>query len=77
MLSEMWENKNYKNLMQMNIDLTRIIALVTGGRTKIGYQTALRLLRVGATVIITTRFPQPAFDTYSKEFDALKWINNL
>jgi NAD(P)-dependent dehydrogenase (short-subunit alcohol dehydrogenase family) len=38
-------------------DLRGRIALVTGARTKIGHQTALKLLRAGATVIGTSRFP--------------------
>jgi NAD(P)-dependent dehydrogenase (short-subunit alcohol dehydrogenase family)/Ran GTPase-activating protein (RanGAP) involved in mRNA processing and transport len=38
-------------------DMRGRIALVTGARTKIGHQTALKLLRAGATVIGTTRFP--------------------
>ena len=32
-------------------------ALVTGGRVKIGFQVVLKLLRSGACVIVTTRFP--------------------
>ena len=31
--------------------------LITGGRIKIGHEAALRLLRNGATVHVTTRFP--------------------
>ena len=38
-------------------DLTGRTVMVTGARVKIGYQTALKLLRCGATVIATTRFP--------------------
>jgi NAD(P)-dependent dehydrogenase (short-subunit alcohol dehydrogenase family) len=44
-------------------------ALVTGARVKIGYQTSLKLLRAGAHVIVTTRFPVDAADRYSKEPD--------
>ena len=35
-------------------------ALVTGARVKIGYQAALKLLRAGAHVVVTTRFPVEA-----------------
>jgi NAD(P)-dependent dehydrogenase (short-subunit alcohol dehydrogenase family) len=70
-------NNNYHHLMQMDVDLKDIVAFITGGRTKIGYQTALRLLRVGAKVIITTRFPERAKEVYNKEFDANKWTDNL
>lgn len=38
-------------------DLTGRKALLTGGRLKIGYQTALKLLRAGAEVLVTTGFP--------------------
>jgi 3-oxoacyl-ACP reductase-like protein len=36
------------------------VAVVTGSRVKIGYQTCLKLLRAGATVVATTRFPNAA-----------------
>ena len=52
-------------------------AFVTGGRTKIGFQVALRLLRAGAVVMISSRFPQRAIDTYRREKDASKWIDRL
>lgn len=44
-------------------------ALVTGARIKIGYQAALMLLRAGASVIATTRFPQDAALRYAQEPD--------
>ena len=44
-------------------------ALVTGARVKIGFQASLKLLRAGAHVIVTTRFPVDAADRYSKETD--------
>ena len=50
-------------------DLTGRIALVTGARVKIGYATTLRLLRAGAEVIATTRFPHDAAQFYSNEPD--------
>ena len=45
-------------------------ALITGARVKIGYQASLKLLRAGAHVIVTTRFPIDAADRYSREPDA-------
>ena len=39
-------------------DLTGRVALLTGGRVKIGYQAGLKLLRAGAHLIVTTRFPR-------------------
>jgi NAD(P)-dependent dehydrogenase (short-subunit alcohol dehydrogenase family) len=58
-------------------DLSSYIALVTGGRTKIGYHTALRLLRDGAQVIVTTRFPYDALLSYLQEPDFKQWENRL
>ena len=52
-------------------------ALVTGGRVKIGYETALKLLRSGAFVIITTRFPVDAAKRYSEEKDFNDWFKRL
>ena len=34
------------------------VALLTGGRVKIGYQAGIKLLRAGAQLIVTTRFPR-------------------
>src|SRR5690349_8306419 len=36
-------------------DLTGKIAVITGGRVKIGFETAIRLLKNGCTVIVTSR----------------------
>lgn len=58
-------------------DMTGYIALITGGRIHIGYHTALRLLRDGATVIATTRFPYDALDRYTKEPDFLVFKDRL
>jgi NAD(P)-dependent dehydrogenase (short-subunit alcohol dehydrogenase family) len=54
---------------EQTADLTGEYALVTGARVKIGYQASLKLLRAGAHVIVTTRFPVDAADRYSKEPD--------
>jgi NAD(P)-dependent dehydrogenase (short-subunit alcohol dehydrogenase family) len=45
------------------------VALVTGARVKIGYQASLMLLRAGARVIATTRFPNDAARRYALEPD--------
>lgn len=58
-------------------DLTGRVALVTGGRIKIGFQVALRLLRDGTRVIITTRFPQDAVRRFAAEADAADWQHRL
>ncbi len=53
------------------------VALITGSRLKIGYQSALMMLRAGATVIATTRFPVDSARRYSKEKDFSQWHNRL
>lgn len=58
-------------------DLAGRTALVTGARVKIGYATALRLLRAGARVIVTTRFPHDAAYRYSREPDFVDWQDRL
>jgi NAD(P)-dependent dehydrogenase (short-subunit alcohol dehydrogenase family) len=54
---------------EQTADLKGRYALVTGARVKIGFQASLKLLRAGAHVIVTTRFPVDAADRYSKELD--------
>lgn len=52
-------------------------AVVTGARVNLGYHTALRLLRCGAMVIATTRYPNDAAVQYSKEPDFEDWRGRL
>jgi NAD(P)-dependent dehydrogenase (short-subunit alcohol dehydrogenase family) len=58
-------------------DLGGQYALITGARVKIGYQASLKLLRAGAQVIVTTRFPIDAADRYSKEPDFASFRQRL
>ncbi len=58
-------------------DLRGRRALVTGGRVKIGYQTALKFLRDGAEVIVTTRFPRNCALQYAQEPDFEAWRERL
>ncbi|MFT3711686.1 MAG: SDR family NAD(P)-dependent oxidoreductase [Archangium sp.] len=53
------------------------VALITGARLKIGQQAALMLLRAGARVIVTTRFPHDAAQRYAKEPDFASWSDRL
>ncbi|HTN91003.1 MAG TPA: SDR family NAD(P)-dependent oxidoreductase, partial [Sorangium sp.] len=53
------------------------VALVTGARVKIGYQAAIMLLRAGARVIVTTRFPHDASRRFSAERDFDGWGSRL
>lgn len=53
------------------------IAVITGSRLKIGYHITLMLLRGGATVIATTRFPVDSALRFSKEPDFMDWGHRL
>ena len=58
-------------------DLAGRVALLTGGRVKIGYQAGLKLLRAGAHLIVTTRFPRDSAARYSREADFAQWSDRL
>ncbi len=58
-------------------DLTGRVALLTGGRVKIGYQAGLKLLRAGADLIVTTRFPRDSAARYAQEPDFDVWGHRL
>ena len=58
-------------------DLSGRTALLTGGRVKIGYQAGLKLLRAGARLIVTTRFPRDSATRYAQEADFGQWSHRL
>ena len=58
-------------------DLQGRVALLTGGRVKIGYQAGIKLLRAGARLIVTTRFPRDAATRYAGEADFDQWADRL
>jgi NAD(P)-dependent dehydrogenase (short-subunit alcohol dehydrogenase family) len=58
-------------------DLRGRVALLTGGRVKIGYQAGLKLLRCGARLIVTTRFPRDSAARYAQEPDFEQWGDRL
>ena len=62
---------------EQSADLSGHYALITGARVKIGYQASLKLLRAGAHVIVTTRFPVDAADRYSTEPDFSSYRERL
>jgi NAD(P)-dependent dehydrogenase (short-subunit alcohol dehydrogenase family) len=62
---------------EQSADLSGQYAVITGARVKIGYQAALKLLRAGAHVIVTTRFPIDAADRYSSEPDFSSYRERL
>src|SRR4051812_29512022 len=58
-------------------DLSGRVALLTGGRVKIGYQAGIKLLRSGARLIVTTRFPRDSAERYAREPDFAEWADRL
>lgn len=67
---------NYGKRFQ-TASLENRVALITGARVKIGFQAALMMLRAGAEVIVTTRFPKDAAIRYAREKDFSKWGHRL
>ena len=67
---------NYMKRFQ-TADLTGQVAVVTGSRLKIGYHITLILLRSGATVVATTRFPVDSALRFAKEEDFQEWGHRL
>ncbi|MFT4943974.1 MAG: NAD(P)-dependent dehydrogenase (short-subunit alcohol dehydrogenase family) [Flavobacteriales bacterium] len=67
---------NYAKRFQTT-DLKDQVAVITGSRLKIGYHITLMLLRSGATVIATTRFPADSALRFSKEEDYTQWKDRL
>jgi NAD(P)-dependent dehydrogenase (short-subunit alcohol dehydrogenase family) len=53
------------------------VFLVTGARVKIGFHVVLKLLRCGATVLATSRFPADTAARYAAQPDASSWIGRL
>ena len=58
-------------------DLRGRVALLTGGRVKIGYQAGIKLLRAGAHLVVTTRFPRDSAARYAAETDFKEWGHRL
>ncbi|MEO8998450.1 MAG: SDR family NAD(P)-dependent oxidoreductase, partial [Rhodanobacter sp.] len=67
---------NYAKRTEL-VDLRGRVALLTGGRVKIGYQAGLKLLRAGAELIVTTRFPRDSAARYAEEPDFAEWGHRL
>lgn len=67
---------NYEKRFQ-TASLKGKVAIITGARLKIGYQSALLMLRAGAKVIVTTRFPQDAAMRFAQEKDFFEWGDRI
>lgn len=67
---------NYAKRFQ-TADVKGQVAVITGSRLKIGYHISLMLLRGGATVVATTRFPVDSALRFSQEEDFMEWGHRL
>ncbi len=67
---------NYEKRFQ-TASLAGRTALITGSRLKIGYQASLMMLRAGAKVVATTRFPVDAAMRFAREADFSDWRDRL
>ena len=67
---------NYKQRFETT-NLSGRNVILTGGRVKVGYATALKILRAGANLILTSRFPGLALDQLNKEPDYNEWSQRL
>ncbi|KAJ4460140.1 putative short-chain dehydrogenase [Paratrimastix pyriformis] len=54
-----------------------MVALVTGARVKIGFETGLKLLRCGCRLVAVTRFPRDCARRYAAEADYDQWKERL
>ena len=61
----------------MKLDFSGRIAIVTGGRIKIGFYIVTKLLSYGCKVITTSRFPKDALFKFKEDPDYDIWKNNL
>lgn len=60
-----------------NLRLEGRTALVTGARVNLGFHVVLRLLRCGAYVIASTRYPRDAVARYQDQPDSSDWMGRL
>ncbi|MFJ1754087.1 SDR family oxidoreductase [Kitasatospora sp. NPDC088134] len=61
----------------LSTDLTGRRALLTGGRVKIGFQLALMMLRDGAELLVTSRFPHDTLRRFTAAEGSGQWLHRL
>lgn len=66
-----WKKRN------QTADLKGRVALLTGGRVKIGFECGLKLLRCGCELIVSTRFPHDCARRYAEQRDFQDWKDRL
>ncbi|MGW7082675.1 SDR family NAD(P)-dependent oxidoreductase [Streptomyces sp. NPDC054871] len=62
---------------ELATDLSGRRALLTGGRVKIGFQLALMMLRDGAELLVTSRFPHDTERRFRAVPGSEKWLDRL
>ncbi|MDG4862283.1 SDR family NAD(P)-dependent oxidoreductase, partial [Streptomyces sp. T-3] len=62
---------------ELSTDLRGRRALLTGGRVKIGFQLALMMLRDGAELLVTSRFPHDTMRRFRAVPDSSTWLDRL
>ncbi|RLU81566.1 short-chain dehydrogenase [Streptomyces griseocarneus] len=61
----------------LRTDLTGRRVLLTGGRVKIGFQLALMMLRDGAELMVTSRFPHDTVRRFRAAEGSADWLDRL
>ncbi|MER6561090.1 SDR family oxidoreductase [Streptomyces sp. NPDC001027] len=61
----------------LSADLRGRRVLLTGGRVKIGFQLALMMLRDGAELVVTSRFPHDTVRRFRAEPGSERWMSRL
>ncbi|MFI1761171.1 SDR family oxidoreductase [Streptomyces sp. NPDC020800] len=61
----------------LSTDLTGRRVLLTGGRVKIGFQLALMMLRDGAELLVTSRFPHDTVRRFRAAPGSARWLDRL
>ncbi|WP_217552493.1 SDR family NAD(P)-dependent oxidoreductase [Streptomyces sp. GbtcB6] len=61
----------------LSTDLDGRRVLLTGGRVKIGFQLALMMLRDGADVLVTSRFPYDTRRRFEAAPGSARWLDRL
>ncbi|GLW68327.1 oxidoreductase [Kitasatospora phosalacinea] len=61
----------------LSTDLAGRRVLLTGGRVKIGFQLALMMLRDGAELIVTSRFPHDTLRRFRAAEGSAGWLHRL
>ncbi|QGZ51839.1 SDR family oxidoreductase [Streptomyces sp. QHH-9511] len=61
----------------LTTDLAGRRVLLTGGRVKIGFQLALMMLRDGAELLVTSRFPHDALRRFRAAEGSERWMDRL